>query len=274
MAGWCWLPPSIRPVGAAGRPLALMRSADRHPILRASSRLVDHHRFCRPRSDRCCHHVKDHPRSGLKSIVSSAVSCRPVGLAAAQHRPDDPDELVGHRRDHDVERPAFPQAVNPRPELAAAPRADRDQGAGAGISWRRKYASPRLLRPRRCCLPPVPRSRDQAEPGREMAPRSEPPRLGHGGGERRGDPRADPRNLDPRAADRIGARQRHQPPVEVLDLGREVAQVSGQGRQPVPCERGERGDPRSRPAPRAAPAGRPGVAPRRSRARPDGHAAR
>ena len=148
MAGWSWLPPSLRPVGAAGRPLALMRSADRspdrtdhggrswvpgEPIMRTSSRLVDHHGFCRPRSDRCCHHVEDHPRSWLRSIVSSAVSCGPIGLAAAQHRPDDPGALVGHRRDHDVERPPIPQAVDPAP---GSQRRPPEVGAGCHRSTR------------------------------------------------------------------------------------------------------------------------------------------
>ena len=50
--GRSWLQPSMRPVGAAWWPLALMRSADQHPIMGASSKLVDHHGLCRPRSDR------------------------------------------------------------------------------------------------------------------------------------------------------------------------------------------------------------------------------
>jgi hypothetical protein len=129
-AWWSWLLPSLRPVGAAGWPLALMRSANRSPDR------TDHGgRSWVPgeRSDRSCHHLEARPRSSWQLVVRalpSRVSCRgTIGLAAAEHRPDDPRQLVGERRDHDVERPARPQPVEPRPQLAAASRADLDQGA-------------------------------------------------------------------------------------------------------------------------------------------------
>src|SRR5919109_1188133 len=128
-----WLLPSMRPVGAADWPLGLMRSAGRHPIMRTSSMLVDQHGFCRPRSDRSCHHLDLRPRSSWPLVIGalpSRVSGRPVRLAAAQHRPEDAGEFVGDRRDDDVERPARAQAVDPRPQLAGAALADPDQGAG------------------------------------------------------------------------------------------------------------------------------------------------
>jgi hypothetical protein len=116
---------------------------------------------------------------GTVVAPSRAAARRPIRLAAAAHRPDEAGELVGDCRDHDVERPARAQAVEPRPQLAAAPRADPDQGAGAGDQLPAQIAGAALARapvPRLAGGPVLPGTRPRGAPGRppEVAPGSQP----------------------------------------------------------------------------------------------------
>jgi hypothetical protein len=71
----------------------------------------------------------------------------------------------------------------------------------------------------------------QPEPGGEMAARTERPRVGHGGGKRRGDHRADARHLSQRAAHRVGAGQRDQLRSSAASLLLQLPQVCCQGLQ-------------------------------------------
>ena len=70
-----------------------------------------------------------------------------------------------------------------------------------------------------------------------MPPRAERARIGHGRGERGGDHRADAGHLGQRPADRVGAGQRDQAPVEPGDLALEVAEMGGQDLQHLAGER-------------------------------------
>jgi len=78
-------------------------------------------------------------------------------------------------------------------------------------------------------------AKDQAQPGRQMTPRAEHPRLGHGRGEGGGDHRADAGHRGQRAAGRVGARHRDQPSVETGDLVRELPNLGHQQLQHLPC---------------------------------------
>jgi hypothetical protein len=120
------------------------------PIIRASSGLFVFFGLCQPRSDRSCHHVKEHLRSPWKLslrgqvlwkqpreaaviplIGVSRLSGRTIGLTPAEHGPDDARKLVGHRRNHDVEGPSGDQASDPCPEAALTPSREPDQRSGA-----------------------------------------------------------------------------------------------------------------------------------------------
>ncbi len=115
-------------------PLASMRSAGRLPTIKSSSRLCGSPGLCRPTVRPSCHRVEDRPRSSWKLINRLVLACRAqrssrgaIGLAAAQHRPDDPRQLIGHRRHNHVERPAGEQRVDPCPGLAVATLRHPDQ---------------------------------------------------------------------------------------------------------------------------------------------------
>jgi hypothetical protein len=85
-------------------------------------------------------HPSDTGRDGLLSGVcaQNGSSRGTIGFAAAQHRPDDPRQLVGHRRHDHVERPAGEKLVDPCPGLAVAALRHPTSDRAPCISCRRR----------------------------------------------------------------------------------------------------------------------------------------
>jgi Transposase DDE domain group 1 len=258
-----WSAAAMYPASLAARPRASMSSASWLPIIKASSKLFGSHGLCQPRSDRHVIASKNTLAAcgGLASPASPRHRSgrRAIGFAAAQHCPDHPGELIGHRRYHHVERAAGEQRVDPCPRMALAALGEPHQRSRAVHQLATQIAVAALADSKQPLLATGGvLTRRQTEPGGKASAAAEEPGVADRGDHGGGDDRSDSRSFGQPPAGFILARLPDQALVEAVILASIWCRCSTCRTRSSRANAGNRGSSRSemmatksfRPAPR------------------------